>query len=293
MEIINVSAEEVVYHQQQWPTPIYFFTFYFAMDGTWLVSDNLEGEVFSQDGISRLAPGDSLSCAITMKAYDLPHDGTRVLPIGRYQMDAFYHMGEYWKEYQAKYGMTPVHLNRPVALIDLIDNRRDLPSIRRRWASRKVQEANLNQGDRGNYRDKTNTPLAVLPVVRFDKRQDPMEVKLEIQNFSDEAIRYRRGSIGKPMHDLKLILTTQRNETPLTDGRDPSDDYSVATLEAHQSIPVSISLKDFGYEGTEGVPLGRYKLHASYSLDDRSAAEKELTPIRFDRTILLIDVVED
>ena len=234
-----------------------------------------------------------------MGAYEFLQNRIGGLPAGRYQMNAFYHHGEHWKAYEEKYGMTPVRLNRPVALIDLVDRASressdyDLGAIRRRWASREMQEANLRPPHGEGFPDDPNTPLAVIPVVRFDKRQKSMNVHLEIQNVSSAAIRYATGGKGRPLRDLELILTREGQETPIKDGRDLRDNHSVATLKAYQSIPLSISLNDYEFGGARGAPLGRYELRAKYLVDDRSAADDGITPVGFDRAILLIDVVED
>jgi hypothetical protein len=299
LEILNRSAKEVVYHRQQYPTPIYHLGFDFVMEGKQLTTETLEGELFSKDGIRTLAPGESLSCSISMGAYEFPQNRTGSLPAGRYQMNAFYHLGEHWKAYEEKYGMTPVHLNRPAALIDLIDRASressdyDLGAMRRRWASREIQEANLRPLHGGAFADDPNTPLAVIPVIRFAKRQKSMNVNLEIQNVSSAAIRYATGGKGRRLRDLELTLTREGEETPIQDRRDPRDKHSVATLKAYQSIPLSISLNDYEFAGAEGAPLGRYELHAKYLVDEGSAADEGITPIEFDRAILLIDLVED
>ena len=278
---------------------IYHLGFDFVMEGKQLTTETLEGEVFSQDGIRTLAPGESLSCSISMGAYELPQNRTGSLPAGRYQMNAFYHHGEHWKAYQEKYGMTPVHLNRPVALIDLIDRASressdyDLGAMRRRWASREIQEANLRPLHGEAFPDDPSTPLAAIPVIRFAKRQQSMNVSLEIQNVSGAAIRYATGGDERPLRDLELTLSREGDKTPIRAPRDPRDNHSVATLRAYQSIPLSVSLNDYELGGAEGVPLGRYKLHAKYSVDEASAADEGTTPVQFDRAILLIDVVED
>jgi hypothetical protein len=299
VEILNNSAEEVVYHRLQWPTPVYFFSFEFVTEGIELETDMLEGEPFSKDGIRTLAPGESLPCSTSMEAYMFPQNRTGSLPVGRYQMYAFYHRGDHWSAYEEKYGLTPVRLNRPVALIDLIDRAsressdHDLGAMRRRWASREIQEPNPRQLYGEGFPDDPNTPLTVLPVVRFGKGQKSMDVKLEIQNVSSGAIRYATGGDWWPLRDLELTLTREGDQTPIKSARGPRDKRSVATLEAYQSIPLSISLNDYEFAGAEGVALGTYKLHAKYLVDDTSAADEAITPLEFDRPILLIDVVED
>jgi hypothetical protein len=299
VEILNDSAKEVVYHRQQWPTPVYFLSFKFVTEGKQLETEMLEGEPFSKDGMRTLAPGESLPCSISMGAYMFPQNSTGRLPVGRYQMYAFYHRGDHWNAYEEKYGLTPVRLNRPVALIDLVDRAsressdHDLGAMRRRWASREIQEPNPRQLYGEGFPDDPDTPLTVLPVIRFDKGQESMNVKLEIQNVSSGAIRYGTGRDGWPLRDLELTLIREGDQTPIKSARNPRDKRSVATLKAYQSIPLSISLNDYEFAGAEGAPLGKYRLHAKYLVDDKSAADEGITPLEFDRPILLIDVVED
>jgi hypothetical protein len=300
VEIVNTSAQEVVYHRQQWPTPIYFFHFDFVMEGKRLAPPSLEGEVFSKEGIRLLAPGDSLPCSIGMGAYEATENDTRSLPPGRYQLNAFYDKGEYWKEYEERYAMTPVHLNRPVALIDLVDRESrdasdsDRGALRSRWASRDAQEAHVRHViDRPGFTDDPHGPLIVMPVIRFDQPQKSMEVELEIQNASSEAIRYVAGGNGNLPRDLQLILIREGADTPITDGPDPRGPHSVATVEAYQSIPVWISLDEYEFGDAEGVPLGRYAMYAKYSAKGGSATKGGITSLEFERAILLIEVVQE
>jgi len=134
-----------------------------------------------------------------------------------------------------------------------------------------------------------DAPLDFVPIVTVGPG-DPRTLSLVLRNDMQHSISYIPGPAhGLAWLNMYLIAADGTNiyYAIMIDWQANPED--LITLKPGESIPLQVSLDDFGLNGRRGnIPPGRYELRAQSS----GIAKYGSTPIRIDRTVMMIEIVD-